>query len=140
MLNSMLSDRAARIMLLIVTALALGLALFFAKPVLAPVIFAVVVGIVVSPLANPLQGINSTLIWGLAAMLLNFILYLGLLMMITGLTFVGMTQLGGAAALMPPALFLALNLIEAQFVTPAFVGHQLHLSPLVVFLAIVFGL
>ncbi|APG48027.1 AI-2E family transporter [Phaeobacter porticola] len=85
-------------------------------------------------------GIESAWIWGLAAMLLNFVLYLGPLVMIAGLTFVGMTQLGGAAAVMPPALFLALNITEAQFVTPSIVGHHLHISPLVVFLAIVFGL
>ncbi len=85
-------------------------------------------------------GLPGAWIWGLAAAALNFILYLGPLIMLAGLTVAGLTQIGGAGALLPPLLFLGLNLAEAQFVTPAFVGRQLHLNPLVVFWAIVLGL
>lgn len=85
-------------------------------------------------------GLPGAWIWGLAAAMLNFILYLGPLLILAGLTVAGLTQIGGAGAVLPPLLFLLLNLTEAQFVTPFFVGRQLHLNPLFVFWAIVFGL
>ncbi len=85
-------------------------------------------------------GLPGALIWGMAAAMLNFILYLGPLLILVGLTIAGLTQIGGAGAVLPPLLFLLLNLTEAQFVTPYFVGRQLHLNPLFVFWAIVFGL
>ncbi len=85
-------------------------------------------------------GVNSAILWGLAAGLLNFVLYLGPLIIIFSLLIAGMIQFTGAMALLPPAAFLMLNIIEAQFVTPAFVGQRLQMNPLCVFLAIVFGL
>ncbi|EDZ48238.1 AI-2E family transporter [Leisingera daeponensis] len=87
-----------------------------------------------------LIGLPGAWIWGLAAAILNFILYLGPLMMLAGLTVAGLTQIGGAGAVLPPLVFLAINIAEAQFVTPAFVGRQLDLNPLIVFWAIVLGL
>ncbi len=94
----------------------------------------------VTAVALGLIGINDAVIWGVAAGLLNFVLYLGPLMILTGLLIAGLTQFGGAAALLPPLVFLAINLSEAQFVTPAFVGQRLQVNPLVVFIAIIFGL
>jgi predicted PurR-regulated permease PerM len=87
-----------------------------------------------------LIGLPGAIMWGAAAMILNFVLYLGPMVMIAGLLIAGLTQLGGAYALVPPLAFLCLNLLEAQFVTPAFVGQRLEINPLGVFLAIVFGL
>ena len=85
-------------------------------------------------------GLNNALLWGLAAGILNYILYLGPLMILSGLLIAGMIQFSGATALLPPFLFMCLNLIEAQFVTPTVVGKRLAINPLSVFLAIVFGL
>lgn len=85
-------------------------------------------------------GVNSAVLWGVAAGLLNFVLYLGPLIIVGSLLIAGMIQFSGAIALLPPAAFLMLNIIEAQFVTPAFVGQRLQMNPLCVFLAIVFGL
>lgn len=85
-------------------------------------------------------GMNYAILWGLVACLMNFVLYLGPLLVAVGLLAAGLVQFGGAYALLPPLTFLAINLTEAQFVTPSFVGQQLHMSPLFVFVAIVFGL
>jgi len=85
-------------------------------------------------------GVNHPLLWALAAGILNFILYLGPLTIQLGLLVAGLMQFGGAMSVVPPLAFLALNVIEAQFVTPAFVGQRLQINPLVVFLAIVLGL
>ncbi len=91
-------------------------------------------------MALMVMGVPDPMIWGAAAFLLNFILYLGPAVMVVSLLIAGMTQFSGGMVLLPPAVFLLLNLIEAQFVTPTFVGRRLSLNPLAVFLAIVFGL
>lgn len=85
-------------------------------------------------------GVEYAPLWGLAAGLMNFILYLGPMIIASGLLIAGLLQFPGAMALLPPTAFLLTNLIEAQFVTPVVVGQKLAMSPLVVFLAIVFGL
>ncbi len=85
-------------------------------------------------------GISDPVVWGAAAFVLNFVLYLGPAIMVVSLLIAGMMQFSGGYVLLPPLAFLLLNMLEAQFVTPAFVGQRLALNPLAVFLAIVFGL
>lgn len=85
-------------------------------------------------------GVDYAVLWGLAAGVLNYILYLGPLIIIGGLLVAGLVQFWGWMAFVPPVAFLCINFIEAQFVTPLFVGQHLKVNPLVVFLAIAFGL
>lgn len=94
----------------------------------------------VTALAMTLLGLENPLLWGLAAGTLNYILYLGPLITAFCLLIAGLMQFSGLSVLLPPLVFLAINMTEAQFVTPAFVGQRLELSPLGVFLAVVFGL
>jgi predicted PurR-regulated permease PerM len=61
-------------------------------------------------------------------------------MLLVALAVVGFTEFNGAYALLPALAYLMLNMTEAQFVTPTLVGQRLQLNPLVVFLAILFGL
>jgi predicted PurR-regulated permease PerM len=95
---------------------------------------------VVTAMVLTAAGVNYAVLWGLAAALLNFILYLGPMMIIAGLTIAGLVQFSGAQAFLPPFLFLLLNLTEANFVTPLVVGKRLAMNPLLIFTAIVFGL
>ena len=95
---------------------------------------------VATGLALSILGLEYAILWGLMAGLLNYILYLGPMVMIGGLLIAGMVQFWGAIAFVPPLIFLIINFTEAQFVTPLFVGQQVELNPLVVFLAVVFGL
>ncbi|WP_424973922.1 AI-2E family transporter [Dinoroseobacter sp. S124A] len=85
-------------------------------------------------------GVNNAILWGFTAAVLNFVIYLGPIIVMFGLLVAGLMQFSGAMTLLPVVAFLCLNLVEAQFVTPAFVGQQLQISPLVIFIAIVFGL
>ncbi|WP_299694478.1 AI-2E family transporter [uncultured Tateyamaria sp.] len=85
-------------------------------------------------------GVDYAPLWGLAAGILNFILYLGPMIIIGGLLIAGLLQFSGPMSLLPPFAFLLINMTEAQFVTPLVVGQRLRLSPLAVFLAIVVGL
>ncbi len=87
-----------------------------------------------------LIGMPSPIIWGLLAFVLNFILYLGPAALVVMLTVAGIVVFDGAASFLPPALYLAMNATEAQFVTPTLVGKSLAVNPLLVFLALVFWL
>lgn len=87
-----------------------------------------------------LIGLENAVVWGLAAAVMNYILYLGPLTIFLSLLIAGVMQFSGPMILAPPFAFLALNLVEAQFATPTVVGQRLHIAPLAVFLAIMFGL
>ena len=43
-----------------------------------------------------------------------------------------------SGSLLPPAVFLGINMIESQFVTPTVVGHRSMLNPFIVLLSVVF--
>src|SRR3546814_664372 len=76
-----------------------------------------------------LLGMPNPLLWGMAAALLNFIPYLGPLV---GIVLVGVLALVHfptlGAALAPPGLYIACNIVEGQFVTPALVGRRLQVN------------
>ena len=87
-----------------------------------------------------LIGLPGAVAWGAAAMVLNFVLYLGPAAMVGMLFLAGVVAFDGAFALAPPAAYLGLNFIEAQFVTPALVGRRIAINPLMIFVALVFWL
>lgn len=85
-------------------------------------------------------GLPAAMTWGLVAFLINFLPYLGPAALAVGLVLAGLVNFDGGAAFLPVAGYVTLNVIEGQFVTPALVGRQLSINPLVVFLALVSGL
>lgn len=85
-------------------------------------------------------GLPGAFLWGVVAFLLNYVVYLGPAMLIVALLFAGVASFDGAAVLLPPLAFAALNFVEGQFVTPALVGKQMELNPLLVFVALLFGI
>lgn len=87
-----------------------------------------------------LIGMPSPIVWGLLACLLNFVLYLGPMLLITMLTVTGIVVFDGALSFLPPAVYIAMNAVEAQFVTPTLVGKSLSVNPLLVFISLVFWL
>jgi predicted PurR-regulated permease PerM len=96
-------------------------------------------GIVTTLMAYAL-GLPSPILWGAFAFVLNYVPYVGPAIMDVLLFGVGLltfpTLLG---ALLPPAIFLAITIVEGQFLTPAIVGRRvLNLHPLAVFLSIAF--
>ncbi|MDP5130601.1 MAG: AI-2E family transporter [Paraglaciecola sp.] len=85
-----------------------------------------------------LLGVEDALLWGVLAALLNFIPYVGSVIGMAILSLAGVTQYGLEwMALMPPAVYFGLNLIESQFVTPTVLGRNMRLNPLVVVLWLV---
>lgn len=84
-------------------------------------------------------GVQSAVLWGALAIVSNFIIFLGPLVMTVLLFGVGLTEfdtLGGA--LIPPLIYQAVNLVESQFVTPLVIGRTLTLNPFIVVLSLVF--
>jgi len=81
-------------------------------------------------------------LWGAMATLMNFIPYLGPLIMCGLLLAASLaSSLGdaGLAALMAPVLsYLCLHAIESNFITPMVVGKRLSLNPLSVLLSVMF--
>jgi len=77
--------------------------------------------------------------WGGIVAVLNYIPYLGpiataLLLFLGGL----MTYPDVWTALLPPAAFVSLHLIEANFFTPMVVGKKLTISPLAILISLSF--
>lgn len=95
----------------------------------------VVVGVVLAMI-----GMTNAVSWGLAAAVLNFVPYLGPACMVIGLLFAGIAEFNGFWAILPVVSYLMLNAVESQFVTPTFVGRNMALNPLAVFLFLTFFL
>lgn len=84
-------------------------------------------------------GMPTPALWGVLAGLLNYVPYIGPACVLVTLAGVGLVTFDTTMAALTPALaVLALNVIESQFVTPAFVGRNLTLNPLLVFLSLAF--
>ena len=84
-------------------------------------------------------GMPSPVMWGGIVAVLNYIPYLGpiasaLLLFLGGL----MTYPDVWTALLPPAAFVSLHLVEANFFTPVVVGKRLTISPLAILISLSF--
>ena len=92
-------------------------------------------------LALWLVGVPQPALWGALAGILNFVIYIGPAIMAALLFGVGLATYDSfTGAVMPPLIYLALNLVEGQFVTPTVIGRAMTLNPFVVFLALAFWL
>ncbi len=86
-----------------------------------------------------LFGFPNPLIFGILAMVLNYVPYVGPAFMAVILFGVGLVSFSSLSyALIPPAAFVALTTIEGHILTPAVLGHRLTLNPLAVLLALAF--
>jgi|UniRef100_Q11DP8 predicted PurR-regulated permease PerM len=88
-----------------------------------------------------LIDVPSAPLWGAMAGLLNFIVYIGPITMaviLLGVGFASFDSIWGSIS--PMLIYLLINGIEAQFVTPSVIGRRMTLNPFLVFLAITFWL
>jgi predicted PurR-regulated permease PerM len=96
--------------------------------------FGVIVG-----LAIWLSGIADPLLWGTVAFLLNYIPIIGPVIGIGVMFLVGLLTFEHALpALVPAAAYLALHLVEGEFVTPLLLARRFTLNPLLVILSLFF--
>jgi predicted PurR-regulated permease PerM len=97
-----------------------------------------VVGLVAGIIAYSV-GLPSPVAWAILAFILNFVPYLGAIIMEVLLLGMGLITFPDLShALIAPALYLAFTTLEGHFITPSIMGKRLLLNPLTVFLALVF--
>jgi len=84
-------------------------------------------------------GLPNPVLWGAVAGVMNFVPYLGPALVCAMLLLAGSVSFGAELMMLaPPAIFLGLHAIESNFVTPLILGRRLRLSPLSVFLSVMF--
>lgn len=86
-----------------------------------------------------LLGLPNPLLWGVLAALLEFVPYLGAATMTAVLAIAGLTTFPDLGrAMLVPASFLAIALLQANFVSPVLLGHRLTLNPVAIFVGLGF--
>ncbi|WP_417610852.1 AI-2E family transporter [Parasphingorhabdus sp.] len=96
----------------------------------------VAVGVVVAFGAWAMD-IESPMMWGGLAAILNFIPYLGPMLMAVLLFGFGAASSGDlAGGLAPTAAYIALQVVEANLITPTILGRRFAMNPVVILLAI----
>jgi predicted PurR-regulated permease PerM len=94
---------------------------------------------VVTGIAMYLVGLPNAVLWGVVAAVLNFVPYVGavantvLLALAASIAFEDTSRV-----LLVPGIFLALNLIESNLVTPTIYGNRMKLNTVALFLGLVF--
>jgi predicted PurR-regulated permease PerM len=84
-----------------------------------------------------LLGMPNPVLWGVLAALLEFIPYLGATVMVLVLAVAGITTFPGIGhALLVPACFIAVSVIQANFISPPLLGRRLTLNPVAIFVGL----
>jgi predicted PurR-regulated permease PerM len=95
-------------------------------------------GVVVG-VAMYLLGMPNPALWGALVAVLEFIPYLGALTMVVILSAAALTTFDSVGhALLVPATFLAINLVQANVVYPTLLGHRLELNPVAILVGLSF--
>jgi predicted PurR-regulated permease PerM len=98
----------------------------------------IVLGMVVT-LVMVVVGMPNPLLWGALAAVAEFIPYIGASVVLGTLTLAGLVTFPTLGhALLVPAAYLAVNLIQSQFVSPMVLGRRLTLNPVAILVGLVF--
>ena len=82
--------------------------------------------------------VDYAILWGLLAFLLNYIPNIGSIIAAVPAVLLGLVQHGIIIALIIAGIYIAVNVVIGNMVEPRFMGNRLGLSPLVVFVSLVF--
>jgi predicted PurR-regulated permease PerM len=86
-----------------------------------------------------LLGMPSPLLWGVVAAVLEFVPYLGATVMTLLLALAALATFDNVGhAFLVPGAFLAINVIQANLVSPMLLGHRLTLNPVAIFVGLAF--
>jgi predicted PurR-regulated permease PerM len=90
-------------------------------------------------LALWLVGVPNPLLWGGMAAVLNFVPYLGPVVTAVIIALAALVSIDATPhALLAPAAFLLIHLIESNFVTPTLLGRHLPVNTVAIFLGLLF--
>lgn len=84
------------------------------------------------------MGVSYPLLWGLLAFLLNYIPTIGSIIASIPAVLLAVVEIGLAGAVVLLAGYVAINIIMGNLIEPRWAGREVGLSPLVVFLSLVF--
>ena len=85
------------------------------------------------------MGVPNAAMWGILVAILNFVPYFGPIAGVLLLTAVGLLTFDTLwTGLLPPAWYLLLHLLEANFITPVLLGRRFTLNPVVIFVSLIF--
>jgi predicted PurR-regulated permease PerM len=85
------------------------------------------------------MGVPNAAMWGMLIALFNFVPYFGPVVGIALLAAVGLLTFDTLwQGLLPPAWYLLLHLLEANFITPVLLGRRFTLNPVVIFVSLIF--
>ncbi len=85
-------------------------------------------------------GMPNPVLWGVMAAVFNFIPFIGAMAGIAAVSLAALVTFDAIELiLLPPLIYLLLNLIEGQVVTPLLLARRLQLNPIPVFLSIIVG-
>lgn len=94
---------------------------------------------VVTGVVMYLLGMPNPVLWGVVAMVLNFVPYVGAVANMVLLALAALITFEDTGrALLVPGAFLALNLIESNLVTPMIYGNRMRLNTVALFIGLVF--
>ena len=94
---------------------------------------------VVTAIAMWLVGMPNAALWGVVAAVLNFVPYVGALVNMVLLALAAFVTFDWVSrALLVPAVFLGINLIEGNLVTPMILGRRMRLNTVALFIGFVF--
>lgn len=83
-------------------------------------------------------GVDFPILWGMLAFMLNYVPTIGSVIAAVPAILLATLQFGPAVAGIVATGYLALNLVMGNIVEPRFIGRELGLSTLIVFLSLVF--
>ncbi|HUR45728.1 MAG TPA: AI-2E family transporter [Candidatus Saccharimonadales bacterium] len=84
-------------------------------------------------------GLPNAPMWGMLVALLNFVPYFGPIAGVALLCVAGLLSFDTLwQALLPPAWFFALHLLESNFITPVLLGRRFTLNPVMIFVSLIF--
>ena len=84
-------------------------------------------------------GVPNAAMWGLLVAVLNFVPYFGPATGIVLLATVGLLSFDTLwQAVLPPAWYLVLHVLEVNLITPVLLGRRFTLNPVVVFVSLIF--
>jgi predicted PurR-regulated permease PerM len=81
----------------------------------------------------------NPLLWAVAACILNFIPYLGALVGMTCMTLAALLSFDNLAHILAcPGAYLAIAVLEGNFITPSLLGRSLTLNPVIILVSLMF--
>jgi predicted PurR-regulated permease PerM len=86
-----------------------------------------------------LIGMPNAILWGVLAGLAEFIPYVGAMAMLAILSLAGLVTFPTVGhALLVPGAYLAVNLVQSNFISPVVLGRRLTLNPVAILIGLVF--